>query len=121
MKKINRLTESDLSRIVKRVIYESVPYEMDLYLRRRGVNPLEFLEKVLSRMYVCQHATFKTYFNHVTEALFTQLYLTNEFLRKDLASETLNLQTKLRNYIIEEHFDFLLFYYNLKCKKNPKY
>ena len=122
MKRVIKLTESDLTTIVKRVIYESESYDIELYLRRRGVNMFNTLMEVVESMNVCKYIKLTTFFDHVFYRLIEKLYLTNEFLRRDFESPNADhLETEIRNYVINDKLDTLIYYYSLKCYRKPKY
>lgn len=119
MKKVIRLTESDLNRIVKQVISEATV--SDIYFRRRGVNVLDVLSEIVEGMNVCKYVKLKTYFNHVMNGFIIKMYLNNEFIKDELGEHESDLELEIIKYIIDNHIDFLMYYYKLKCGGYPKY
>lgn len=119
MKKIIRLTESDISRIVKQVISESTI--SDAYFRRRGINITEMLIGILSDMKICKYLKLKTYFNHVMERLVLRLYVHNEQIKSEFESDGDSLESSIREYLIEEKLDSIIYFYKLTCGREPKY
>jgi hypothetical protein len=119
MKRIIRLTESDLTRIVRNVISEATVDER--YFHRRGIDIEKVLEETLLKINVCKYAKLRTYFNHVMDELLVKLYLSNETIRKELVSDQNNLERDIKKYFIDHRLDFLIYYYKLKCRKDVKY
>lgn len=119
MKRIIKLTETDLTRIIKKVLSEATVDER--YFNRRGIDINKELEETLVKFNVCKYAKLKTYFNHIMDNLIVKLYLSNETIRKDLGSDQNNLERDIKKYFIENRLDFLMYYYKLKCNKEVKY
>lgn len=119
MKKIIKLTESDIKRIVNKVISESSV--SNTYFKRRGVDISNMLINILSETKVCKYSKLTTYFNHITERIIVKLYLHNEIIRNEFESEEDSLENKIRKFLIDEELDFMIYYYKLKCGREPKY
>jgi len=109
MKKTIRLTESDLTRIVKRVLSESTVVDIeDLFL------------KTLYETDICKYAKMKTLFKHVVDRVILKLYLSNENIKNELVSHENYLEMNIKQFFIDEYLDFLIFYYKSKCGKDIK-
>ena len=118
MKKTIRLTESDLTRIVKRVLSESTVNKT--YFRRRGVDIEDLFLKTLYETDVCKYAKMKTLFKHVVDRVILKLYLSNENIKNELVSHENYLEMNIKQFFIDEYLDFLIFYYKSKCGKDIK-
>jgi hypothetical protein len=72
-------------------------------------------------MKICKYLKLKTYFNHVMERLFLRLYLHNEQIKSEFESDGNSLDLSIREYLINEKLDFIIYYYKLTCGREPKY
>lgn len=119
MEKIVRLTESDIKRIVNKVISESSVN--NTYFKRRGIDISNMLVEILSETKVCKYSKLTTYFNHIMERIIVRLYLHNEIMKNEFESEEDSLENKIREFLVEEKLDYMIYYYKLKCGREPKY
>ena len=122
MKKIVKITESDLTMIVKQVINESI---MDKnYFTRRGIDYKSMFKECMERHNPCKYAKLSTYFNKVYENFIVRLLSSNEIIRDEMddsyEDELTTKDSKLRYFIVDEFVDFVLLYYKIKCKREPK-
>ena len=69
----------------------------------------------------CKYAKLSTYFNYLMDHLILKLYLSNEDIKKQLRSETSTIEQDIKKYFINNRLDFIMYYYKLKCGKEPKY
>ena len=119
MKNIIKLTESDIKRIVDEVISESII--SNIYFQRRGVDISKILNEILVDTKICNYSKLKTYFNHILERVIVRLYLNNETMKTEFESEEDSLENKIREFLIEEKLDFMIYYYKTRCGREPKY
>ncbi len=122
MGKVVKLTESDLKRIVKRVINEETINKE--YLSNMGVDIMETLMNTLPRVYPCKSVNLKTYFNRLFGKLMMNLYFFNDSFRNKVSDENINadeIEMGIRKYIIENHLDTIRHYYKLKCNREAKF
>jgi hypothetical protein len=76
------------------------------------------IEEVLTKMNVCSSSKLKTYFDKVYEKIIVKLYL--HHLKTEFEDNE-SLEDLIREYMIENELNFLIYYYKLKCGKEPKY
>jgi hypothetical protein len=117
MKKVIRLTESDLTKIIKRVLNEEKSLNK-LYFIRRGIDFDKIIENSLNKINVCSSVKLTTYFSKVLEKVIVNLYLHQ--LKTEFENDEF-LEHKIKEYMIENELNFLIYYYKMKCGKDPKY
>jgi hypothetical protein len=118
MKKVIKLTESDLTNIVKRVIKEQSSSFSGAYFVRRGIDFDKIMTEVITKMKICGSVKLKTYFNKVLERVIVNLYL--HHLKTEFENDE-SLEQKIREYMIENKLDTMMRYYKIICGKEPKY
>jgi hypothetical protein len=112
---MKKLTEIDINRIVKKVLNEN-----DLYFRRRGVNLETDFLSIIEKTNFCKYKKLTTYFNNIFDSFLLKMYVNNEFIRSELQKDS-GTKNKIREMIIEQYSDFMVYYYKLKCGTAPKY
>jgi hypothetical protein len=50
-----------------------------------------------------------------------RLYLNSKSIQTELESEEDSLENKIREFLIEEKLDFMIYYYKTRCGRGPKY
>ena len=122
MKKIIKLTETDLTRIVKGVMNESIVDKH--FFTRRGIDYRKTFEEFMEKHNACKYVKLSTYFNKVYESFIVHLYLTNEIIKNEIENDHENASTttesKIRSFIVDEYVDLIYTYYKIKCKRSPK-
>ena len=118
MKKIIKLTESDLTIIVKRVINEN--NITTNYFKRRGIDVNKLFYDSMEKINPCKYAKLATYFNKVFEKFIISLYLNSKTFKEDLENETISIEHDIHKFVVNEYGDFIWDYYVEQCGKNPK-
>ena len=122
MKKIIKLTESDLTHIVKQVMNESIVDKH--FFTRRGIDYRTMFDGFMEKHNPCKYVKLSTYFNKVYENFILHLFLTNEIIRNEIENEhetsSTTTESKIRSFIVDEYADLVYTYYKIKCKRSPK-
>ena len=124
MRKIIKLTESDLTRIVKRVIKENESIVDKEYFLRMSIDVGKTFEKSMVKYNPCKYVKLSTYFKKVFENFIVDIILNNKSFRDKVELEYDNgddsTEDKIRRFIIDEYGGLVHSYYKIKCNKSPK-